>query len=141
MPMSRRRAARRGALKNIADGLAQDANSFTPEIESVPAGLPGRQPGAALSGDRRPAPRSAALILDIGTSRREGFTHVLWMSSHAETMLGPESFEALNQRIIGLDHVTAMEWEAADHLHLCAPGRDHDDLLRDVLGVADELLA
>lgn len=142
MKMSRAGAAGRGALENIADGLAQDADSFTPDVESAPRSLPGRRRGAALShGARPPAGPAAAVILDIGTSRRDGFTHVLWVSPQAETLLGSRGIKTLDEQIAALEDVASTSWEGDDHLHLRAPRREHHDLLREVRALVGRLVA
>ncbi|MFW7415496.1 hypothetical protein [Demequina sp. SO4-18] len=140
MARSRPDAQRRGALEHLADELAHDADSFTPEVASAHEELPGRRRGAASSRDARPSTGAAAVLLDIGTSRHEGYTHVLWVSPSAESQLGSEAFEGLGDRLGRVPGVRGYAWEGLDHLHLRAPGRDHTSLLGDAREVVADLL-
>ncbi|MFW2512471.1 hypothetical protein ACNI3K_01700 [Demequina sp. SO4-13] len=140
MAPPRPNAEHRGALEHLADELAHDADSFTPEVESVNADLPGRRRGAASASDQRPGTGAAAVLLDIGTSRHEGYTHVLWVSASAESQLGSGVFEGLGDRLGQIRGVRGYEWEGLDHLHLRAPGRDHTSLLEDARRVVANLL-
>ncbi|WP_062137428.1 hypothetical protein [Demequina aestuarii] len=128
------------ALEHLADELGHDAGPFTPAVASAPRDLPGRRRGAALSGEDRPTSGPSAVLLDIGTSRRDGFTHVLWVSHLAEPLLGAEAFEQLGEAIGTTAGVHGVEWEGADHLHVDAPDRDHTELLRDARAAVADLL-
>lgn len=141
MATSRNDAHGRGALEHLADELRHDADSFTPDVESAPQDLPGRRRGAALAREDKPATGAAAVLLDIGTSRREGSTHVLWVAPSAESLMGSHLFERLGERIGAIDGVTSFEWEGLDHLHVRAPGRDHAELLDDARAIVAQLLA
>ncbi|MDN4480334.1 hypothetical protein [Demequina muriae] len=128
------------ALEHLADELGHDADAFTPDVESTPRDLPGRRPGAALASEARPTTGPAAVLLDIGTSRRDGFTHVLWVSHLAESLLGPQGYDELRDTVGTTAGVRNVEWEGADHLHVDAPDRDHEELLRDARAAVAELL-
>ena len=128
------------ALEHLADELGHDAGAFTPDVESTPRDLPGRRRGEALATENRPTSGPAAVLLDIGTSRRDGFTHVLWVSHLAESLLGADAHAELGQAIGTAAGVRGVEWEGADHLHVDAPDRDHAELLRDARAAVAELL-
>lgn len=139
MATSRTGADTAGALEHLADELARDADSFSPEVEPTPQDLPGRTRGAAPQPTERPT-GAAAVLLDVGTSRRRGFTHVLWVAASAESVLGSPVFDSLGDRIAEVDGVGDVEWESIHHLHLNAPGREHDDVLREARAVVAGLL-
>ncbi|WP_084104625.1 hypothetical protein [Demequina sp. NBRC 110056] len=120
-----------GVLATLAQGLQRDADEFTPA--ATPAAhreLPGRQRGAALSSvAQAPTAGAAAVILDCGTSRHDGFTHVLWISPSAESILGSHVAERLGDAVGGIDGVERWTWEGLDRLHVRAPGMDWDHLV------------
>ncbi len=120
------------ALEHIARELSAEdrtEQSFTPEVTDARRDLPGRKRGESLSKASKPAKGPGALILDCGTSRKDDFTHVLWVSHSAESWLGDRSLERLRDALGTLDGVSACEWEGDDHLHVQAPDYEHEDLL------------
>ncbi|WP_084038910.1 hypothetical protein [Demequina sp. NBRC 110053] len=123
-----------GVLATLAKGLERDAGRFAPSStaahrETGPS-LPGRRRGAALaSTPAAPASGPASIVLECGTSRSGGFTHVLWISPSAESILGSHVAERLGEAIGGIDVVQAWTWEGLDRLHVRAPGADWDALL------------
>ncbi len=119
------------ALLAALAGALEDDASWSPGIETgAPlAALPGRHPGEALETRTHPVAGVRALISDCGTSRLDGHTHVLLISEQAPAALGPR-FEALGPAIaerVGSDGFT---WEGGVHLHVTAPGRVWEDVLR-----------
>ena len=131
----------RDVLENVAESLAPDADAFRPDVESARESLPGRRRGESLA-EADDVPRgAAAIVLDVGTSRREGFSHVLWISPSAESLLGSAAFERLGDALGSVNGVSAYEWEGLDHLHVRATERDHAALLAEARDAVERLLA
>lgn len=123
-----------GVLATLARRLASGADSFTPARDRDDHhSLPGRRRGAGLESARaasaHPVTGPAAAVLDCGTSRRDGFTHVLWISPSVESILGSHAVDRLAGVVGGLDSVTRVAWEGADRLHVAAGDVAHEDLL------------
>ncbi|WP_084102407.1 hypothetical protein [Demequina sp. NBRC 110051] len=104
------------ALARVAKDLDGEP-SFAPDVTPADAPLPGRG-----SGTWPPAFVDDAGILDCGTSRADGYTHVLWMDPSVVP-------EAIADQVAALDDVVKVGWESAELLHVDAPGVSHDDLL------------
>jgi hypothetical protein len=119
------------ALRTLTHRLGEGTSEYAPAAQDAQDGLPDRSPGEAL---RRPArmpvgPR--AIILDCGTSRVPGYTHVLWISGSAEALLGSHVMDSLGVimgRVVGVE---AYSWEDSERLHVRAPGLGWEDLLRE----------
>ena len=116
-------------------GLDGPASGFEPKRGEPmwASALPGRVPGESLEAETRegattaPGPRS--IILDCGTSRADGYTHVLWISPSAESVLGSDGFARLGEIVGRVYGVTNYEWEGLDRLHVSAAGLAWEDLL------------
>lgn len=110
-------------LDQVARGLGESEH-FSPDVRADHDGLPGRR-GArnnrAGSGGA-PVPIDDAGVLDCGTSRRDGFTHVLWLDRGAVS-------ESLADALAASPLVARVEWEGTELLHVEAPGAAHGDLL------------
>ncbi|GIG53950.1 hypothetical protein [Demequina activiva] len=120
-----------GVLSTLAQGLERGADAFTPaRDEDAPADLPGRRRGEHLAPAAAPSTVAAAVLIDCGTSRRDGFTHVLWVSPSVESVLGSAAAERIGEIVGSVDGITAYDWEGLDHLHVRAAGMDHTDVLR-----------
>lgn len=104
------------ALARVAETF-DDARPFEPRVAAADAALPDR--GA---GTWPPVQVDDAGVLDCGTSRSEGFTHVLWV----DPALVPAD---LDQRLAALGDVSATGWEGSELLHVLAHGVDHEALL------------
>ncbi|WP_062070883.1 hypothetical protein [Demequina sediminicola] len=113
-------------LDQVARGLGE-AREFEPDVAEQPAGLPGRR------GDREASPGAAPIddagVLDCGTSRRGGFTHVLWLDRGATP-------EGLAHSLELSPLVARVEWEGTELLHVEAPGASHGDLLAEARRLA-----
>ncbi|WP_061961448.1 hypothetical protein [Demequina flava] len=107
-------------LDQVARGLG-DAEDFSPAVEVDDDSLPGRR-NARGDVATPPTPIDDGGILDCGTSRRSGFTHVLWVDRGA----APED---LSHAVDMLPLVARVEWEGTELLHIEAPGASHADLL------------
>ncbi|WP_062205350.1 hypothetical protein [Demequina salsinemoris] len=119
------------ALLAALAGALEDDAQWSPGVETgAPlAALPGRHPGEALENRTHPVAGVRAFISDCGTSRLEGRTHVLLISEQAPVALG-DAFADLAPAIaerVGSDGYT---WEGGLHLHVTAPGRVWEDVLR-----------
>lgn len=105
-------------LDHVARGLGE-GEDFTPDLDAAADSLPGRR----HTRDTSPGvPIDDAGILDCGTSRRDGFTHVLWIDRGAVS-------EGLADAVALLPLVARVEWEGTELLHVEAPGASHIDLL------------
>ena len=134
MAPSRRDSAGDGLLATLARGLERGAGRFTPardRDDDQGSSLPGRRPGAGLAAASQSVERGsgAAVLLDCGTSRREGFTHVLLVSPSAEAILGSHGAEQLGARVGALAMVEDWAWEHGDHLHVRCPEMAHAQVL------------
>ncbi|MDN4472204.1 hypothetical protein [Demequina zhanjiangensis] len=102
------------------------------------ASLPGRRPGEALETRTHPAAGPRALIRDCGTSRHPGRTHVLLVSEQAPLVLAT-SFDRLGQAVADRLGSDGFAWEEGVHLHVTAPGRVWEDVLRTARDAVAEL--
>ncbi|WP_430868183.1 hypothetical protein [Demequina aurantiaca] len=135
---------RPGALEDLAQQLGEHASEFTPAKQSAApsgSGLPGRHPGQSLSEHAKSAGAAASVVIDCGTSRRSGYSHVLWIAPSAPAVLGSDGLERLSDAVARMPGVSACEWEGSDRLHLRAAGSDWDDLLQGARAAVDEILA
>ncbi|WP_062077407.1 hypothetical protein [Demequina globuliformis] len=127
MAMVRERHENPEVLGQVARGLGE-GQEFAPDVRADDDGLPGRRRRGDT--DTPPAPPiDDAGVLDCGTSRRDGFTHVLWIDRGSV----PESLaQALGNSAL----VARAEWEGTELLHLEAPGASHADLLTEARRLA-----
>lgn len=119
------------ALRTLTHRLGEGTSQYAPAAHDAREGLPDRNPGEALDNHARFPVGPRSIILDCGTSRRPGYTHVLWISGSAEAMLGShmmDSFGLIMGRVVGVE---AYSWEDSERLHVRAPGLAWADLLRD----------
>lgn len=140
----KRQSRGHGALEHIARELSaadRADQSFTPDVTDARRDLPGRKRGEALAKAPEPVKGPGAVILDCGTSRRDGYTHVLWISHSAPDIFGDRSLEKLGGAVSGLARVDACEWEGDDHLHVRARDYEHHDLLREARTKVAQLLS
>ena len=130
------------ALEHLVERLGSSTESFTPSRADAVASpdLPGRQAGTNLAMTPPRVSGAEAVIMDCGTSRREGFTHVLWISGSAESILGSYGFSRLGEAIGSVPRVTAYDWEGLDRLHLRAGGMDWDELIAQTRAAIEPLL-
>ncbi len=136
--------SRHHVLEHLVQRLERDAGAFNPAPRAVRYGsreLPDRQPGTNLALPSQIPTGVAAVVMDCGISRRDGYTHVLWVSVSAESILGSDLFGRLAPAIASLACVSAYEWEGLDRLHLRAPGVDWDDMLRQARAVVTGLVS
>jgi glyoxylase-like metal-dependent hydrolase (beta-lactamase superfamily II) len=131
-----------GALEHLVNRLGEHAREFTPEErrEADRGNLPGRRRGESLEQEPGPQTGAAAVVLDCGTSRQSGYSHVLWISPSAESILGSHGLDALTEAIGALPGVVAYEWEGIDRLHLRAAGSDWGELLSGARAAVDAIL-
>ena len=130
--------SRHSVLEHLVERLGHGADAFNPASRAADyqrRDLPGRQPGANLAQPSELPTGVEAVIMDFGISRHEGYTHVLWISVSAESIMGSHVFSRLAPAIASLPSVTGYEWEGLDRLHLRAPGIDWDDMLREARAV------
>ena len=119
------------ALRTLTHRLGDGTPRYAPAAHDATAGLPDRTPGEALARPSRTPVGPRAIILDCGTSRKPGYSHVLWISPAAESMLGShlmDSFGLIMGRVVGVE---AYLWEGTERLHVRAPGLGWEALLRD----------
>ncbi len=119
------------ALHTLTRRLGEGTAEYSPAAHDVKAGLPDRSPGEALRSPARIPVGPRAIILDCGTSRVPGYTHVLWISGSAEALLGSHVMDRLGLimgRVVGVE---AYSWEDSERLHVRAPGLNWGDLLRE----------
>ena len=122
-----------GVLTTLAKGLERGADGFTPARDpEAPAELPGRRRGARRAEPASAATAGASVILDCGTSRREGFTHVLWVAPSLESVLGAPAARRIGEIVGAVDGIASHDWERSDRLHVRAPGMDHAEVLQRV---------
>lgn len=136
------RRSRVDALGHLVDRLGEHAREFTPneaDQQAKTESLPGRRRGESLEASSGPATGAAAIVLDCGTSRKSGYSHVLLFSPSAESILGSRTFDALTEAIGSLPGVVAHAWEGVDHLHVRAPGSDWGGLLQSARAAVDRL--
>jgi len=119
------------ALRTLTHRLGEGTTRYSPAAHDARDGLPGRTPGEALCRPPRIPVGPRAVIVDCGTSRVRGYTHVLQISPSAEAMIGSHIMDNLGVimgRVVGVE---GYSWEGTELLHVRAPGLDWEDLLRD----------
>lgn len=118
-------------LDALAGALGTDED-WSPATagEAVTRSLPGRHPGEALAARTQPVTGARALIVDCGTSRLDGATHVLWIAEDAPAVLGSRVYAELGQAIADRVGSSDYTWEGLDLLHLDAPDRTWEEVLR-----------
>ncbi len=119
------------ALRTLSHRLGEGSSRYAPAAHDATDGLPDRTPGEALSKSARVPVGPRAIILDCGTSRLPGYTHVMWISPSAEAMLGSYLMDNLGMimgRVVGVE---AYSWEGPERLHVRAPGLGWEDLLHE----------
>lgn len=116
-------------------GLPDDDEGFEPELREPmwASALPGRvgRPGGDEEYREEPGapPGPRSVILDCGTSRLDGYTHVLWIATSAESVLGSDGFARLGEIVGRVYGVTSYEWKGIDRLHVAAGDIAWADLL------------
>lgn len=129
------------ALHHLTHRLGEGASPYAPAAHDPNEGLPGRTRGAALN-DTPPMPVGPrAIILDCGTSRMPGFTHVFLIAHGADALLGSHTMDSLAPIVGRIAGVESLTWEGADRLHVHAPGLEWEDLLREAQDAVAEYLA
>jgi len=118
----------------LLETLSSDLGEFTPAVTAEllrdELHLTPRAPGAGLAHARAFRPLGVAgLVIECATSRRDGFTHVLWMDPVTEHALGRDKFAQLADAMCTIAGVDRAAWENAETLHLDAPGFAWPDLL------------
>ena len=119
------------ALRTLTHRLGEGSSRYAPAAHDTNEGLPGRNPGEALGKPARLPVGPRAIILECGTSRLPGYSHVMLIASAAESMLGSRVMDNLGVIVGRVVGVEAYSWEGADRLHVRAPGLEWDDLLRE----------
>ena len=130
-----------GELRLVTARLGEGLRPYAPAATVADAPLPGRTPGASAERPRRSPVGPRSVLLDCGTSRMRGYTHVMWIAPGAEQTIGSQVFDLLGVimgRVVGVE---AYAWESADRLHVRAPGLHWDDLLREAQEALGEYLA
>ncbi len=128
------------ALQTLTHRLRVGASEYEPSEADVAEELPDRSPGEALSRTPNVPVGPRAVLLDCGTSRVPGYTHVLLVAASAEMLLGSH---VVNQLGIILGRVVGVEsygWEGNELLHVRAPGLEWEDLLREAQDALAEYL-
>lgn len=141
MASSREGTIDTAALQILSHGLDEGSRAYAPHRRGETNALPGRKPGEALSRPTRPSVGPRSVILDCGTSRRSGYTHVLWIAPDAEVMVGSHMIDRLGLIVGRVVGVEAYAWEGDDRLHVRAPGLAWDSLLRDAQDALADYLA
>lgn len=129
------------ALDHLTRRLGEGTSPYAPEAHNPNEGLPGRTPGAALTDTPQMPVGPRAIILDCGTSRMPGYTHVFLTAHGASTFLGSHTMDSLGPIVGQLPGVNSYVWEGEDRLHVHAPGLEWEDLLRDAQDAVAEYLA
>jgi hypothetical protein len=129
------------ALQTLTHRLRDGASHYAPPAAAAAEGLPGRSPGEALARTPRTPVGPRAVILDCGTSRAEGYTHVLLISPSAELMLGSQLVSSLGVIVGRVFGVEAYRWEGRELLHVRAPGLQWEGLLREAQDALADYLA
>lgn len=129
------------ALRTLTHRLGEGTSRYAPAAHDARDGLPDRTPGEALRKPARVPVGPRAVIVDCGTSRAAGYTHVLLISPSAEAMGGSfmmDNLGVIMGRVVGVE---AYMWEGAELLHVRAPGLGWEDLLREAQDALAEFLA
>jgi len=119
------------ALSTLTRRLGEGTSRYAPAAVDANDGLPDRTPGAALAQPARVPVGPRAIILDCGTSRVAGYTHVLCIAASAEAMIGSDMMDNMGLIVGHVVGVEAYSWEDAERLHVNAPGLKWEDLLRE----------
>jgi hypothetical protein len=128
-------ALSRFAAELDGGGFPEQGPEFEPEIGEPmwASALPGRvgRPGAGEDPHEDVnAPRGPrSVILDCGISRLDGYTHVLWIATSAESVLGSAGMARLGEIVGRVYGVTSYQWEGIDRLHVAAGDIPWADLL------------
>ncbi len=129
------------ALQKLTRRLRDGASEYAPSEAGDAEELPDRTPGEALSGAPRVPVGPRAILLDCGTSRVQGYTHVLLIAPSTEAMLGSQVMNRLGVilgRVVGVE---SYGWEGNELLHVRAPGLEWQDLLREAQDALADYLA
>jgi len=128
-------------LEALAGTLEHDARGFRPANTAEGVGrLPGRMPGTNLA-DRPEHPvGAAAVIIDCGTARKDSYTHVLWVSPSAESILGSRGHELMGELIGRVVGVTGYAWEGTERLYVRAPEHEWHGVLSDARRAVSDYL-
>ncbi len=129
------------ALQTLTHRLRDGASEYAPSEADEAQGLPGRSPGEALARAPRVPVGPRAVLLDCGTSRVAGYTHVLLIAPSAELLLGASAVSQLGVilgRVVGVE---SYGWEGNELLHVRAPGLEWEDLLREAQDALADYLA
>ncbi len=129
------------ALQTLTHRLRDGASHYAPREKDDADGLPDRAPGEALARSPHVPVGPRAVILDCGTSRLTGYTHVLLIAGSAELLLGSHVVSQLGLVVGRVVGVEAYQWEGRDLLHVRAPGLQWDDLLREAQDALADFLA
>ncbi|WP_291379350.1 hypothetical protein [Demequina sp.] len=129
------------ALQTITHRLRDGASHYAPEAADDAEELPDRSPGEALARAPREPVGPRAVIVDCGTSRAEGYTHVLLVSPSAELLLGSHRVSHLGLVVGRVFGVEAYKWEGNELLHVRAPGLRWEDLLSEAQDALADYLA
>lgn len=129
------------ALQTLTRRLADGSGRYAPDARVADAALPGRVPGEALAQAPRVPVGPRAVIIDCGTSREPHYTHVLWISPSAETLLGSHMMDQLGLIVGRVVGVEAYSWEDDERLHVRAPGLAWESLLSEARDALAEYLA
>lgn len=128
-------------LELLAGTLENDARRFRPANTAEGVGrLPGRRPGTNLADGPEHPVGAAAVIVECGTSRLPAYTHVLWVSPSAESILGSRGHELMGELIGRVDGVTGYAWEGPDRLHVRAPEHEWHGVLSDARRAVSDYL-
>ncbi len=119
------------ALQTLTHRLAEGSRRYAPGHTGENVRLPGRVPGEALAQPTRMPVGPRAVIVDCGTSRLPHYTHVLWISPAAESLLGSHMMDQLGLIVGRVVGVEGYSWEDDERLHVRAPGLTWEDLLRE----------
>lgn len=120
-----------GALRLLTTTLGDGSAGYVPLVDATSPALPDRRPGESIAHTPRVPVGPRAVILDCGTSRYGGYTHVLWIAPDAESRMGSHVFDMLGLILGRVYGVEAFAWEGSERLHVRAPGLSWDDLLRE----------
>lgn len=129
------------ALRLLTSRLGDGTPHYSPRASGLHTHLPSRAPGEALARSPRVSVGPRAIIIDCGTSRQPGYTHVLWIAPDAELMLGSHVMDMLGLIVGRVVGVEAYAWEGSERLHVRAPGLGWEDLLREAHDVLANHLA
>ena len=133
-----------GAFEHLVDSLGEHAREFTPAERregSRAEALPGRRASQSDAPGPRTGSPASAVVLDCGTSRLSGYSHVLLISPSVESIVGSHRLDQMGAAIRRLPGVIAYEWEGLDRIHLRAPGSDWGQILEAARAAVDRVIA